>query len=491
MSKKCVIIGAGLAGLSSAAILADKGYDVVIYEKHKTPGGVARAVQQDGYKFELGPTWYLMPEVFENFFRKFGKNISDYYKLIHLNPSYKVFFEEGGSVVLYPDLETNKKTFDKLEKNGGQKLEKFLKNSEMKYRIAVNEFLYKDYRSFSDFLSLNLITKGLQLNIFSKLNKFVNRYFSDERARKIVEFNTVFLGSSPFKTPALFSLMAHADLTEGVYYPEGGIIQLVYALEKLAADLGVKIQYDQEVENICAKNRKVTGVYARGNFVPCDILLSSADYHHTDSELLEKRLRNYSDKYWKSRVIAPGVMLIFLGIRKKIDNLTHHSFYFAKEWKKHFDTIFEKPEWPENPSYYIGCPSKTDPDSAPEGCENLFILVPVAPGLDDDENTVKSFSERILRHLEKILECSFIEDIETMKIITHKHFKEGNLYKGTALGLSHTLFQSALFRPDHHSRKLSNLYYTGHYTQPGIGMPMAMIGSELVTNHIIKEQQIE
>ncbi len=490
MGKKCIIIGAGLAGLSSAALLSKEGYDVDIYEKRSTPGGVARAVTQDGYKFELGPTWYLMPEVFENFFSKLGKSVSDYYELVHLSPSYKVFFEEGGSVELYPDLEKNKKTFDQLERDGGKKLEKFLRNSEMKYNIAVNEFLYKDYRSFSDLASPRLLMKGLQLNIFSKLNKFVNRYFSEEKARKIVEFNTVFLGSSPFSTPALFSLMAHADLTEGVYYPKGGIIQLVHALEKTASEFGTNIFYGRQVDKIITENSRVTGISSAGEFIPCDVLLSAADYHHTETDLLSKEMRNYKDRYWETRTIAPGVMLIFLGIRKKIPKLTHHSFYFAGDWKKHFDSIFKKPSWPENPSYYIGCPSKTDLSSAPENCENLFVLVPVAPGLDDSEEVVEAFSEKILKHMEKTLECSFIDHIETKKIITHKDFIEGNLYKGTALGLAHTLFQSAMFRPSHHSGKIKNLYYTGHYTQPGIGMPMAMIASELVAEHIKKEQKL-
>jgi len=487
MKKEMIIIGAGLAGLSSACLLAKEGFDVTILDKHSTPGGVARAEKQQGFHFDLGPTWYLMPEVFDDFFRIFGKETSNYYSLMHLDPSYKVFFEEGGDIEIHPDLAKNKATFDTLEDQGGKKLEKFLKNSEMKYKIAVGEFLYKDYRKMGDLMKWKLITQGLKLNIFSNLHRFVKRYFNSSRAQKVVEFNTVFLGSSPYQIPALYSLMAHADLSEGVYFPKGGIIQLVKALESLALELGVKIQYSTEVQKIEIHNGLVTAVKTSKGRLKTSSLLSAADYHHTEQELLEKPYRNYSRRYWERRTMAPGVMLIFLGLNKKLPQLSHHSFYFAENWKEHFDSIFKNPHWPENPSYYVGCPSRNDPSSAPEGGENLFVLVPVAPGLEDSDKLRESYSQKILDHLEKTIGESFQENIVAKKIISHREFKEGNLYKGTALGLSHTLFQSALFRPNHHSKKVPNLYYTGHYTQPGIGMPMAMIGSRLVTEEIIKE----
>jgi len=487
MDKTITIIGAGLAGLSSACLLAKEGYKVRILDKHNSPGGVARSEMEQGFQFDLGPTWYLMPEVFDDFFGLFGKKSSDYFELSHLDPSYRIFFEEGGSMDIHPDLEKNMQSFDKLEPQGGEKLKRFLENSAMKYKIAVGEFLYRDYRKMGDLMKWPLIKQGLKLNIFSNLHRFVKRYFKDSRSQKVVEFNTVFLGSSPYQVPALYSLMAHADLTEGVYFPKGGIIQLVLALESLAKELGVVIDYGQEVKSIVIEGGLARGVETEKERIECSAVLSSADYQHTEQELIEKPYRNYKARYWKKRTMAPGVMLIFLGLNKKLPQLAHHNFYFAEHWKTHFDSIFKKPSWPGNPSYYVGVPSVTDPQCAPEGSENLFVLVPVAPDMEDSDAIRESFSQQILDHLEKTIGEKFQDSITVKKIISHREFKEGNLYQGTALGLSHTLFQSALFRPDHHSKKVSNLYYTGHYTQPGIGMPMAMIGSRLVCDYIIKE----
>ncbi|MBN1523062.1 MAG: phytoene desaturase [Spirochaetales bacterium] len=492
MARKIIIIGAGLAGLAGAALLAKKGYKVVVLEKNSIPGGVAGRFEKSGFLFDTGPTWYLMPEVYDRFFGLFGKKPGDYYTLHHCNPSYKIIFEGQGEAVISRDQEHNRNVFDSFETSGGHKLKRFLENSKEKFSIAVAKFLYREYTSILDFASPRLLLDGLRLNIFDTLHSFVKKYFSDHRPQKVVEFNTVFLGSSPFSTPALYSLMAHADITQGVYHPAGGIYKLVEALVSLGSEYGVEYRYNQEVTGIECADRTTTGVQTANSFESADIVVSALDYHHTDTALTPKKYRNYSKRYWNSRILAPSAFLIFLGLNKKIPQLEHHNFYFAENWDRHFTEIFNKPAWPENPSYYIGVPSRTDPTAAPINCENIFILVPTAPGLDDPDTIRETFAAKIISHIETQLNTQIKKHIIYQQVFSQRDFfHHYYLFNGTALGLSHTLFQTALFRPSRKNKKLKNMYYTGHYTQPGIGMPMAIIGAELLADRIIKEQPHE
>jgi 1-hydroxy-2-isopentenylcarotenoid 3,4-desaturase len=492
MGKKVVIIGGGLSGLSSAALLGREGYAVTVVEKHSVPGGVARVARENGFVFDMGPTWYLMPEVFEHFFELFDKNISDYYELVELDPSYQVFFEGKGNVTLSRDREANKKIFDLFEPDGGEKLDRYLANSAVKYSIAVNEFLYREFTGFFQFLNMRVLRDGLKLNIFRRLDAFMNKYFTSSEARKVLGFNTVFLGSSPYKTPALYSLMSHADLTQGVFYPMGGIGSMVEALHKLGEEQGVTYRFSENATKIEVTDRKTTGVTTDKGFISADIVLSSVDYHYTDTTLLDKPYANYSHTYWKKRVMAPSTFLIFLGLTKKVENLMHHNFFFVEDWEGNFRMIFDEKSWPEHPSYYVGVPSKTDTTLCPEGGETLFILVPVAPGLDDPDEFRERYAENVLVHLEGLTGQEIRSHIAYKRIISHRDFIDGNnIYKGSSLGLAHTLFQTALLRPSHRSKKVPNLYYTGHYTQPGIGMPMQLIGSELVAKRIKDEMGTE
>ncbi|MBN2736755.1 MAG: phytoene desaturase [Spirochaetales bacterium] len=488
MSKKVIIIGAGLSGLTSAALLAQKGFSVTVLEKQSIPGGVARNINLEGYTFDMGPTWYLMPEIYEDFFSKFGKKTTDFYELEHLEPSYKIWFENQSHCLIHHDAEKNYRLFDSFEENGGKKLNEFLENSAMKYNIAVNDFIHKDFRHIFQLMSPKTIIQGLKLNVFSKLDNFVGKYFSDHRCKKILTFNTVFLGSSPYKTPALYSLMAHADFTQGVFFPKGGIYQLVSAIHKIGEKEGVEFQFNTTAQKIIVNDNKTTGVQSDKGFYPADVVLSSADYHHSETKLLEKKYRNYSDKTWNRHIMAPSTFILFLGVKKKLPAMIHHNFYFAENWKEHFTSIFDKPAWPDNPSYYVGVPSRTDPRMAPENCESLFILVPVAPGLDDNDEIRKQFADKILSHFENLLGENIKDHIQVKKIISHRDFIENNhIFKGASLGLSHTLFQTAFLRPSHWNKKLANLYYVGHHTQPGIGMPMQIIGGKMVAEHIINE----
>ena len=464
-NKKIVIIGAGLSGLSSAALLAKQGFSVTVLEKNEDFGGVAGIIRADGFVFDAGPTWYLMPEVFENYFALFNKSSSDYYNLTHLNTSYRIFFNKKDSVDITRDFNYILEQFENREKGAGNKLKQYLKEAEYKYNTACDEFLYKDYRSIFEFFNKKFLIKGLNLHLMSNLDSYAKRYFKNKKLRQILEFNTVFLGCSPDKTPALYSLMSHADIVKGVSYPQGGIYKLPEALFKLGRDLGVKFYFNNEVKKIKVNAKRAVAVQTDKENHEADIVLVACDYHHAESKLLDEDFRTYNKTYWERKTIAPAAYIIYLGLNKKINSLTHHNLFLAENWEDHFNTVFKKPAWPDCPSYYIGCSSKTDAGTAPPGCDNFFILVPVAPGLDDNEEVREKFSSAVISHIEELLGESINNSIVYKKVTAQRDFiNKYNYYKGTSFGLAHTLFQTSIFRPSHKSKKICNLYCTGHYT---------------------------
>jgi len=485
--KKLIVIGAGLAGLTAAAQCARKGYDVTVLEKNDAPGGVARTLERGGFTFDMGPTWYLMAEVFDRFFAEFGKTTADYFELTALDPSYTIHFEDGRQAHITRDLSKVAALFEGLEPGAGKKLKGYLEESEYKYRTALDEFLYREYNSIFDFFNKKMLFEGMKLRIFQKLDPYLKRYFISEKIRKILEYNIVFLGCSPFKSPALYSLMSHVDLVQGVSYPMGGIGSLVRAVYDLAREQGVNFHFNSEVSSIEVKDGRAERVIAStGNFKG-DIVLNAADYRLCEKNFLRPEHRTYSDRYWNKRLLAPTAFLIYLGLNKKIPGLSHHTLYLAEDWDRHFETIFDRPAWPDNPSFYIGCPSKTDSSVAPENGENLFVLVPVAPGLDDSDKTREQFADRIISKIESLTGETIRDSIIVKQIVSHCNFKELGYFKGTSLGLAHTLFQTAFFRPAHRSKRVSNLYFTGHYTHPGIGMPMVVIASHVISDKILRE----
>jgi len=474
--------------MATGLLLADRGYEVKIVDMNDRPGGVARVYKTAGYTFDMGPTWYLMPEVFERYFNLLGSEVKKEYHLYDLDPSYRVFFSPDDVADITRDQQHNREVFAGFERDGGEKLKRYLSEAAKKYDIALNHFLYHDYLKFTDFLDPVIIGNGLRLNALAKLDTYVKKFFTSDKARKILEFNTVFLGSSPHKTPALYSLMGHVDLTQGIRFPEGGIGAFIEALYSNCLKRGVEFFFNTPVRKIVVEENKAHGVTTDKTFLFSDAVLATADYRHVETELLDEDIRNYPNFTWDKRVIGPGTLLVYLGIRKKLDKLAHHNFYFAQDWDHNFKEIFDEPAWPEDPSYYIGCPSRTDPSMAPEGCENVFILVPVSPYLEDTDEIRQSYSRKIIGHLEELIGTGIAGSIEVEKIYSHRDFKRhNNLFHGTALGLSHTLFQTAIFRPSHKNRRVPNLYYGGQYTQPGIGMPMALISSELVAQRIEQE----
>ncbi|MCX6660920.1 MAG: phytoene desaturase family protein [Euryarchaeota archaeon] len=464
MSKKTVIIiGSGFGGMAAAALLAKDGFNVTVLEKNDQPGGRAIVWNQKGFVFDMGPSWYLMPDVFEKFFAEFGKKPEDYYKLLRLNPAYRVFFDKDEIVDISPDLEQNLQLFERYQPGGREQFKKYLTAAQYQYQIAMNEFIYKEYRHLWDFFSLRLLSKGSKLHIFTSLDKYAQRYITDPKLRKILEYTMVFLGGTPFDTPALYSLMSHVDFNLGVWYPDGGFGALARAFQRLASEQGVTFKFESEVEKILVSGNKVTGVKTSKGNMSADVVIANADYHHVETNLLDQQNQTYTQQYWEKRAIAPSALLMYLGVEGKIKSFAHHNLYFASQWQDHFNTIFHEPKWPEDPSYYVSCPSKTDPSVAPKEDENLFVLVPVAAGLQDTEKTREKYFTKVMDHLESL----------------HYH-----AYKGTALGLAHTLGQTAIFRCSHQSKKVKGLYYTGHYTHPGIGVPMVVISSQIIAQQL-------
>lgn len=495
-SKKVVIIGAGIAGLSSACYLSKKGYSVTLLEKNTTIGGRANIFEKDGFRFDMGPSWYLMPDIFEHFYSLMGEKIEDHFTLTKLSPSYRVFFkdevDEHGNplkIDLYSDVEKVKKIFEHIEKGSAQKLTKYLEYSKYGYEIAKNDFMYKNYNSLFDFLTPQIAFEGSKLRVFSKMHNYVKKFFKSPILQKIIEYQLVFLGSSPYNTPALYNIMNHIDFNMGVFYPKGGIYEIPKSLEQIALKHGTRIRTNSPVAKILVNDRtsEVTAVQLEsGECIDADIVISNADMHHTETKLLDEKYRKYDEKYWQKRVMAPSAFMLYLGINKKIPELLHHTLIFSKDWELNFEHIFDKPQFPTDPSLYICAPSKNDSSVAPEGMENVFVLVPIASGLDYSDNDLENYKKKILATISQELHIDDLnEHIVYSRIFCVKDFYSMyNSYKGTALGLAHTLSQTALFRPNNYSKKVKNLYYAGAGTNPGIGVPICLISAELVYKRI-------
>jgi len=484
---KVAIVGSGFGGLSAAALLARDGFEVQVFEKNEQPGGRASTYKELGYTFDMGPSWYLMPDVYETFFAEFGKTPQDYFPLQQLDPAYRVYFGHQKVADVPADIEQTYALFDSFEPGGAEKLQRYLASAAEKYDLSINELLYRDYRSVLDFLSGRLIMEGAKLHVFENLDSFVNRYFESDEAKKIVEYSIGFLGGSPKNTPSFYHIMSHIDLTMGVFYPEGGMRAVVGALHRLAAEQGAQFLFDEPVTRILVEDGTATGVETTKGSFEADIVLVNADYPWSELHLLDDRHRTYDAAYWEKRVLAPSAFVAYLGVNKRFEGLAHHTLFLDEHWEEGFDTLFDpaKAAWPERPSYYVNVPSRTDPTAAPEGCDTLFILVALAPGLEDTPERREAFYARIMDDLERKLGEPVREAVEVKRIFALEDFANRyNAYHGTALGLSHTLFQTALWRPSHKSKKVENLYYSGHYTHPGIGVPMTLISSTMVAKEL-------
>lgn len=486
-AKKVIVIGAGFSGLSAACCLAQKGFDVTVLEKKNETGGRGRKTEAGGFMFDMGPSWYWMPEVFEKFFNRFGKTAADYYSLKRLSPSYRVFFKDDQN-----DIPAEKEKlfalFESLEKGSSKKLEQFLDEAAYKYDKGVNEFVYKPSLSLMEFADASLLLSLFKLNMFSSFSKYIRKYFSHRKLLQLLEFPVLFLGAKPENTPALYSMMNYADMVLGTWYPDGGMYKIAEAMTKLAEELGVKILTGENVEKINVGKAKVKSVISNGKEFFADSIVSGADYHFTEQKLLEEKYRTYSADYWESRVMSPSALIFYLGVNKKVDNLLHHNLFFDADFSVHATEIYDSPQWPSHPLFYVCCPSKTDAAVAPEGMENLFILIPVAVGLDDNDITRDKYFEMVINRIETRTGQNIREHIVYKKTYAHRDFiSDYNSFKGNAYGLANTLFQTALLKPRIKSRKVKNLYFTGQLTVPGPGVPPSIISGQVVAELIEKE----
>ena len=488
MSKKVIIIGAGFSGISAATTLADMGCEVTVLEKNSMAGGRARFFSEKGFIFDMGPSWYWMPDVFDRYFERFGKKVADYYTLKRLDPSYTVVFGENDFWDIPANIEELGKMFEKYEAGSAKKLEEFLAQSAYKYKVGVNDLVYRPSRSLLEFASVGLLVDMLKMDIFQSFYKHIRKYFKHEKLLKLMEFPVLFLGAVPQNTPALYSLMNYADISLGTWYPEGGMHKIIEGMVKLAEEKGVKFLYNQEVMSMDIANKNVQKVVTQNATYVADAVVASADYHHVDSKILAPEFRNYTEKYWDKRVMAPSSLIFYLGVSKKLNNLQHHNLFFDEDFAKHSHEIYTDPKWPSKPLFYASCPSKTDATVAPEGSENLFLLVPVAPNLLDTEEIREKYYNMIMDRLEKLTGQEIRPYVVYKRGYAHKDFmSDYHAFKGNAYGLANTLFQTAILKPSLKNKHIKNLFYTGQLTVPGPGVPPSLISGQVVAVEVMKD----
>lgn len=486
-NKSVVVIGSGFSGLSVASNLAKEGYEVSVFEKNDTPGGRARSFSSDGFTFDMGPSWYWMPDVFESYFAHFGKQVSDYYDLIRLDPSYSVFFGENHRMDIPASFDELCNLFDKYEPGSSSGLKKFLNEAKYKYEVGMRDMVYKPGQSITEFMDWRVISGAFKLQLLTPLSKHVRKYFSNKYLLELLEFPVLFLGAKPSKTPAMYSMMNYADIMLGTWYPKGGMIKIIDGMVALAEELGVKFHTNSPVTSIPVEKGVASGVVVNGILHEADVVVSSADYHHTDSKLLERKYRNYSESYWDTRTMAPSSLIYFLGIDKKLDGLEHHNLFFDADFNRHAEEIYDEPKWPEKPLFYVSATSKTDDTVAPEGCENLFILIPTAPGLIETEAIQDEYFTMVIERLERLIGQNVRDHIVYKRNFACSDFiKEYNSFKGNAYGLANTLRQTAVLKPKLKSKKVKNLYYTGQLTVPGPGVPPSLISGRIVAKEVHK-----
>ena len=484
MKKEIKIIGSGFSSLAAASYLAQQGHKVTIYEKNQTIGGRARQLKKNGFTFDIGPTWYWMPDVFERFFADFGKKPSDYYQLIKLSPAYKVYFGVNDFVTIADNLPEIMATFETIEKNSGQKLAAFMKEAQSNYDIAIKDLVYRPGVSPLELVTLETAKKVNQF--FGNISKDIRRKFKNPKLIQILEFPVLFLGAKPSDTPSFYSFMNFADFGLGTWHPKNGMYSVILAMEKLALELGVTIHTNSNIEKINVDNGKANAIIVNGSIVHGDIILSGADYHHSES-LLDEKFRVYSEKYWNNRTFAPSSLLFYVGFDKKIENVEHHTLFFDVDFDVHASCIYDNPKWPENPLFYASFPSKTDADSAPIGKEAGIFLIPLAPGLEDTPELREQYFSKIMHRFEHLTSQTVQDSIIFKESFCVNDFiKDYNSYKGNAYGLANTLLQTAFLRPKLKSKKVKNLYFTGQLTVPGPGVPPALISGKLVAELIEK-----
>lgn len=487
MSKHVLIIGSGFAGISAATHLAQAGYRVTVVEKNEAAGGRASVLRDRGFTFDIGPSWYWMPDVFEGYFARFGKQVSDYYDLVRLDPGYQVIYGRDNVLRIPAQMEALRAMFEEIEPGSAEKLDRFLADAAYKYRVGINKLVYKPGQSLGELLDWEMLTGLFRLQVFRSISHEVRRHFKNPRLVQLLEFPVLFLGATAKEIPALYSLMNYADLVLGTWYPMGGMYKIVEGMVAVAEEQGVKFCYNSAVERIEVKGRKAIGAVVNGELITADIIIGGADYHHVEQHLLPEHYRMYSPKYWQKRVMAPGSLLFFLGIDGRIPGLEHHTLLFDESMDDHADAIYRNPRWPERPLLYVSATSKTDPSVAPPGMENLVVLIPLAPGLDDTNEVRERYYNIVMDRLEFHTGSQIRSKVMVKHSFAHRDFESRyNAYKGNAYGLANTLLQTAHLKPSMRNKKLDNLYYTGQLTVPGPGVPPSLISGKVVADLVCR-----
>ena len=485
--KKIAVIGSGFAGLTSAIELASLGHHVTVFEKNSMVGGRARKFQSNGFTFDMGPSWYWMPDVFDKFFARHGKKVEHYYKLLKLDPGFSVVYGKDNTINVPASFEELVALFEDIEKGSGAKLKKFLKKAEVKYKIGMDSLVYKPSHSIFEFINLKVLIGVLHLNVFSNFRSYVKKYFSDSRLTRLMEFPVLFLGATPQNTPALYSLMNYSAFSQGTFYPMGGFHEIILGLSKLAKEKGVVINCNSNVDKINVVNRKANEIIVNGEKLLFDGVIAAADYNHVEQKLLDKQFRNYSPEYWENREMSPSSLLFYVGIDKRLNNLQHHNLFFDTDFDQHANEIYDNPQWPKNPLFYLSCPSITDSSLAPEGNENLMFLIPLAPGLEDTNEMREKYFDIVLKRLKDLTGNDIQKNIIFKKSYCVNDFENDyNSFKGNAYGLANTLKQTAVLKPRMRNKKVKNLYYAGQLTVPGPGVPPSIISGQIAAIEIDK-----
>lgn len=488
MPKRTAIIGSGFSGISASAYAAQKGHEVHVFEKNDTLGGRARQFRtENGYTFDMGPSWYWMPDIIESFFSDFGKKASDYYKLVSLDPQFEMVFSDG--VMGIPqDYEAMKMLFEKTEKGAGKKLDAFMQDAQYKYEVGMKEFVNKPCHSWFEFVSPKIAKSALKLDLLSNFHKFVRKYFSNPKLIMLMEFPVIFLGAAPKDIPALYSLMNYGGYKLGTWYPMGGFSKIIEGMAAVAKEQGVTFHTNAEIQKINVENGVAESVTVNGKTIKFDTIIASSDYHHTEEKLIEERYRNYDDKYWKTRVFAPSCLIYYLGFNTKIPSLKHHTLFFENDLDLHTEEIYADKKWPTKPLFYTCCPSKTDDSVAPNGCENVFLLMPVATGLQDSEEIREKYFLKMIARLEKHTGAeNLLQHLEYKRSYCINDFQEDyHAFEGNAYGLANTLAQTAVLKPALRNKKIKNLFYTGQLTVPGPGVPPSIISGKIAASEVLK-----